>query len=138
MEDLPTLKGRRRGVRSWITRLGEKLLALCGDKETDVKEINIALDRFREKVETLRNIQDDIEVFLSPECLETDIDEAAKFEDKSVNFVLVTVEKFKDAKRKLDDLESHSNGSQALVAARLPKIDLPSFSGDIEQWTGFF
>ena len=53
-----------------------------------------------------------------------------------MKFVVLTVEKFKDSKRKLEDVGIHC--SQTLTAARLPKIDLPSLVGTWNNGEDFF
>ena len=128
----------RAAARAWVTRSGTELLSLCESTTTSRVEITVKLTSFKEKVSSLEQKQADVEYCIDLASMEDDIEEAAHYASKSVDFVLVKVqEKLNKLSTKAEDSQSVCSTSSA-VDAKLPKLELPSFSGEVQEWTPFW
>ena len=132
--DLERLLRRRVAVKSWATRTANQLADLLDEKtEMDVDR-RLAIDDAEKecaaRLTTLDDLQAEIECLLEPAALETDLAAAWTFRD-GVKRVLLRAE----AARKDGVAVCGSSGQAA--GARLPKLELPRFEGDVEKWGSF-
>ena len=135
MADLKTLKRARAVARGWVTRSVKTIQAL-DEKAADRVDVEEAIADFDARLVTLDEAQRAVEMELPDADLDADLDDAGIFRDKA-----------KTARKKASRLllklspviENEStvseNGQQAV---KLPKLELPKFSGDIIEWQTFW
>ena len=125
--------------RGWVTRASRKLDELCNVRDIDNLELRDAIEELDKRLETLDNAQSVVELELTVEQLEEDIIVASEFRDKA-RVPLMRATKMMAARlpaRASSELDSVSVVSAA-VEAKLPKLELPTFSGDVTEWTSFW
>ena len=88
----------------------------------------------------LDNAQSIVELELPDEKLEADVEAAAEFREKSrVPRIAATKIIASEQSESLGaTARADSASSVGSQDARLPKLQLPTFSGDIKLWTGFW
>ena len=129
----------RRGVRVWLTRTGNSLMSLLeleSDKrssEQDATAMTLA-EEFGRLVNKLENAQENVQLQIDEKSVEEDINEADHYKNKSVYPVQAKIARFLKARASQQETVS-SAGS---VDAKLPKLELPVFSGDVKEWTSFW
>ena len=135
MADLKTLKRACAVARGWVTRSVKTIQAL-DEKAADRVDVEEAIADFDARLVTLDEAQRAVEMELPDADLDADLNDAGVFRDKA-----------KTARKKASRLllklspviENESavseNGQQAL---KLPKLELPKFSGDIIEWQPFW
>ena len=134
---------QRISARGWLTRAARALTDLVHENADKVALVEAIAD-FDKRIDTLDNIQELVEVELDGEELFADIEKAADFRD-------VCRKQRTAAKRLLsdisttpavDDVDCVSNHSASTHGcsreASLPKLELPTFSGDVTKWPSFW
>ena len=142
---MPDLRKSRVNAKTWVTRCGKDLVALCARPDVKITDLTNKLNDFRKKVENFDIAQEEYEMSLvREEELEADINIAADYKNDNVWPVLEIAQ---DCLSKLKSQEQSDNGSEngstthshsGPRIANLPKIALPSFSGDILEWCSFW
>ena len=128
----------RKGVRVWLWRTGNSLMTLL-DGETkrtsdqDAQVMALA-EEFGKQVSKLEVAQENVQFLIDEKLLENDINEADHYKLKAVYPVQAKISQFLKAFAS-QDCASSSAGS---VEAKLPKLELPCFSGDVREWTSFW
>ena len=124
----------RMAARGWVTRASRKLDELCNIRDIDNLELRDAIEELDKRLETLDNAQSVVELELTVEQLEEDVIVASEFRDK------VRVPRMHDTKMMAARLPARAPSEQDSVAveAKLPKLELPTFSGDVTEWTSFW
>ena len=141
---MPDLRKSRVNAKTWVTRCGKDLVALCARPDVKITDLTNKLNDFRKKVENFDIAQEEYEMSLvREEELEADINIAADYKNDNVWPVLEIAQ---DCLSKLKSQEQSDNGSEngstthshsGPRIANLPKIALPSFSGGILEWCSF-
>ena len=137
---------QRISARGWLTRAARALSDLVHENADKVALVEAIAD-FDKRIDTLDNIQQLIEVELDGDELLADIEKAADFRD-------VCRKQRTAAKRLLSDISTtpaagddddvdcvsnHSASTQGCSReASLPKLELPTFSGDVTKWPSFW
>ena len=136
---------QRISARGWLTRAARALADLVHENADKVALVEAIAD-FDKRIDTLDNIQQLIEVELDGYELLADIEKAADFRD-------VCRKQRTAAKRLLSDISTtpaaagddvdfvsnHSASTQGCSReASLPKLELPTFSGDVTKWPSFW
>ena len=139
-------KRNRTAARYWVTKCGNLLLAAveaAGDDPDNVRAIESDLADFRDRAERLDSCQETFETFVEEDGLEADIDKALEFYDEKVKSVLDKVTRYLVSVKPPvvidcdgDSVASGTSHSQA--EARMPKIILPEFSGDMQEWQSWW
>ena len=127
----------RTAARGWVTRTCTKLEDLCKQEVIDVQAVSEALNDLNERLNNLDNTQSVVELVIDEEDLDADIEAACVFREKALQcrlLALKTLSSFEDR----DEVRSHSSESSTVVEAKLPKLELPTFGGDIKNWTPFW
>ena len=126
-------------TRGWVTRASRKLDELCNVRDIDNLELRDAIEELDKRLETLDNAQSVVELELTVEQLEEDITVASEFRDKA------HVPRMHATKMMAERLPVRAPSEQdsvsvvsAAVEAKLPKLELPTFSGDVAEWTSFW
>ena len=136
---------QRISAQGWLTRAARALSDLVHENADKVALVEAIAD-FDKRIDTLDNIQQLIEVELDGDELLADIEKAADFRD-------VCRKQRTAAKRLLSDISTtiagdaddfdcvsnHSASTQGCSReASLPKLELPTFSGDVTKWPSFW
>ena len=132
---------KRAAARGWLTRSSRALEALVvrkADGDVDSAVITDAIDEFDKRVETLDQAQTEVEMAIDEVELEEDIAAAWDFREKcreprvEAGRLLVKVSR--------DRLSEHGSVSTTAGSreASLPKLELPSFHGEVTSWQSFW
>ena len=127
----------RTAARVWVTRSCMKLEDLCRKDTVDVYAVKEALDEFNERLSNLDSAQSAVELAIEEENLDADIEAAYVFREKATKSRLTALKKLSSFEHR-DDALSNSPESTTTVEAKLPKLELPKFDGDILNWTPFW
>ena len=131
--------GARRAARSWATRTGQALIALCKKEDVSKIELSMMIENFRKKLSNLDDKQAEFELFLKDEDLEKDIESAAEYDTQSMQALVVAKTKLESLTMTKDDAASaHSSSSSSALESKLPKLTLPTFDGNILEWLPFW
>ncbi len=123
----------RTAAKGWATRTSRKLETLCADKNVDPVELSDAMEEFDIRLGALDEAQSQVELELDPAQLEDDIEGAADFRES------VRKPRIKAAKilKKLNQ-DADTKTTKGSVDVKLPKLELPSFSGNVVEWQSFW
>ena len=131
--------GACRAARSWATRTGQALIALCKKEDVSKIELSMMIENFRKKLSNLDDKQAEFELFLKDEDLEKDIESAAEYDTQSMQALVVAKTKLESLTMTKDDAASaHSSSSSSALESKLPKLTLPTFDGNILEWLPFW
>ena len=132
MADTPTFRTRI-AARGWVSRVSSKLDNLCQDQHVNLIELSDAISEFDIRINRLDDTQTAVELEIDMGDIESDINNAAAFRDRvrvprvhSAQILASRVSAEKDD----NDVSVVSNGSGKAVEAKLPKLELPCFSGE--------
>ena len=145
MEGLNKLKGSRKAYRSHLTRIYGKLeeldLTQPPDEDTIIT-VTSYIEQIQRKAESIQQLDTQIQSMMEdPTTVEDDVSDSLETQD-------LLIEKITRLKRYLEKSSSathalaspvsvtHETAPQP-VSSRLPKLDLPKFSGDPLGWQTF-
>ncbi len=153
MADPARLTASRGGNRAAATRLVNKINDIIADATTTrpqkIHELQNKIANLETKMATIEDIDAAIQGELDPEDVEAEIEAA----DISNQTLRDAKDGFTFQLRTLQDAEDAANAALALATAPivpataatpgpsasvLPKLDLPTFKGDILQWSSFW
>ena len=132
-----------------VTRTTTKIFDLCEtintktvQSETDRLTLSAYQEEFFKYCQKIDAIQEELDVLLSTEELESELHSTADFNEVSIIPVKVQMQKaFKKLAASLDNdcasVESSGTAS-GCVDAKLPRIELPIFEGDARVWESFW
>ena len=129
----------RIAAKGWATRAARNLQTVLekANPPATLVELNDAVGEFDKRLNSLDAAQEAVELTLDPNELEADINIAGAFRDKIRVFRI-------SATQRIVSLSASGNGddnasvSSTSVEARLPKLHLPNFSGNVTDWTAFW
>ena len=124
---LDKLKGKRAASRGWVTRIVDNLDALCEKTPCDSVLISEGIVDLDNKLKTLENLQGQIEDLLPEKELDADIEDAYNF-----------LKKAKLVKAKATCVSNIPTRPKEQTTAKLPKLDLPKFGGNVLEWNTFY
>ena len=135
----------RSAARGWVTRASKRLMEVCSLEEVDIVELNDAIDEFDKRLVGLDDAQTAVEIELPMERLDRDIDEAAEFRERAraprlraAKLVASQTQTGTSAREGARDDSSVASSGSGSTEAKLPKLELPSFGGEVTQWTSFW
>ena len=135
MSELVKLKRSRATSRSWLQREVVKLQTILESKEPDQSELELALGEFSRRLASWDATQAAVEAALDEADVEDDIQSAGDFRDGCCTVQLKAVKLVRtQASQVGGEASSHGDGG----SLKLPKIDLPKFSGNILEWSQFW
>ena len=123
-----------------FTKLSESMIEEAKYEEIEL-ELTESLKTFDSHVLELNNIQCELEALVSESEFDTVVDnfvEYTKIIQSSRPQALKLLKACQTEKDKLENLETVSNLSTNTLSARLPKISLPLFSGNVKDWLPFW
>ena len=139
MADMPTFRTRI-AARGWVSRVSSKLDNLCQDPNVNLIELSDAISEFDIRINRLDDTQTAVELEIDMGDIERDINNAAAFRDRvrvpRVHAAQILASR--SAEKVDNDVSVVSNGSGKAVEAKLPKLELPCFSGEVSMWTSFW
>lgn len=137
------LKKKRTACRGWVTRTSQALSEVLAQPTPTLSEMEYAIQEFDKRLAKLDEVQEELEGEVEVEELDQELDEAHAFRQESMKPRLLAEDKI----RKLaaaapggSPVPSSVSGSQdsEAVNVKLPKLELPKFSGEITQWQSFW
>ena len=135
------LERQRRIHRFYINGILEDLEKLCIDTDPNKDLINAQLTLLDKKLDLLDDIQRQIEQKINSEELQECMNEAIDF---SKNVLKCRLKAESIVKTHVTNIEHNDNlciptGRESVIKnARLPKLELPSFSGNITEFVTFY
>ncbi|XP_055584947.1 uncharacterized protein LOC129737809 [Uranotaenia lowii] len=108
--------------------------------ERDCCQVAVRLEALNKCNELFLNVQNDIEMGDSEERFETHLEFRADFEHRFCRAKGFLLSKLESREHPLSSTIIHASASHSMASSfhhRLPKIDLPKFSGDESRWISF-
>lgn len=135
-DSLEVVKKRRAGAKRWLTRSMKELQELLDDNSTSQELLEAVVSDFDKRLSSLDDLQELYELELENTSeLETDIEEADKFRRSARKIRAEAAKKLKTAS---DESDSISSSSKDKSEVKLPRLELPKFSGDLTDWQSFW
>ncbi|XP_066959220.1 uncharacterized protein [Macrobrachium rosenbergii] len=134
------LRKSRSAACGWMTRSSNALMDLLGDRQVSKVELQDAVDDFDRRLAHLDEVQSALELEIgNPQDLEEDIEYADKFR-RQVRVPRIQAAQRLLALEKLEKPPSESGSADSLAQCnvRLPKLELPKFSGVLTEWQSFW
>ena len=136
------LLARRVAIKGWVTRCERKLSDILdkSDKHINTTELNDAMEQFDKMLAKLDDIQCEVECgFMDEEAMLADVNAAADYRDNMRVKRILATDKYKQLCTPQIPVQSHCSSTQSVTPeVKLPKINIPSFSGDVLQWESFW
>ncbi|GFS21413.1 Gypsy retrotransposon integrase-like protein 1 [Elysia marginata] len=137
---------RRIAAKSWLSRVVNKLqqnLERASESEMTETELLVQIEDVEKRLTQLDDAQAQIETIIPIEDLESDIEAAAEFRDKKTQILTLAKERLKGfTKTKESSSQNVDDASDATEHSsrpntKLPKLELPKFSGYYTEWQTF-
>ena len=137
MASLEEAKKKRAAERGWLKRAAKELDDLCAQPKDQVAivELELALTNFESRLTKLDSAQESIEFLLELDKIETEVSEAADYREqicRSKIQALLVLNKLKNSAVEQSNGDSSSTTGSSNV--KLPKLELPKFSGKVVDW----
>ena len=132
MADVERLRRGRNAAKGWLKKAGESLVKALESKKPDRYEIETLVSLFDKRLGNFESSQSALELEQSEEETETD-QSAAGYLDQ---LMLVRANAAK-LLRKMEAMDAAETEPQSGLA-KLPRLDLPHFSGKPEEWPPFW
>ena len=143
-EDLTHVRKKRSAAKGWLTRAGNKLKDVSESSDTTETLLTLCLEDFQKRLSNFDLVQTEVECLLESDELEKDIEEIATFRDDKLICLTLAQEKLLTFRQKPDPSDNSSeinaprSSSHSSVSAKLPKLELPRFSGCVTEWYSFW
>lgn len=129
MEHLQKSKAATQG---WLTRVCSKMDKLLSQyPPATTSELIELMEAFDKRLAKLEEVQQEIEWRLEPDELEEYLDEADVYREKVRRSRRLCADRLKELTTASDVKSSPDSVSTQSVHAKLPKLELPKFNGDI-------
>ncbi|XP_068229312.1 LOW QUALITY PROTEIN: uncharacterized protein [Palaemon carinicauda] len=134
------LKKTRTTCRGWVTRASKALSDLLESSTTTISQFEYAIKEYNQRLAKLDEVQEALEIEVAEEELEQLLDEAHEFRTISVQPRIQA----EDQIRKLaaaacpGSKAGSISGQSDITNVKLPKLELPKFSGEVTQWQSFW
>ena len=133
---MEVVKKRRAAAKGWLTRSIKELQELLDDNSTSQELLEAAVSDFDKRLSSLDDQQAQFELELEDFSeLEADIEEADKFRRSARK---IRAEAAKRLKTDSDENDSVSTSSKDKTEVKLPRLELPKFSGELTDWQSFW
>ena len=137
--DIEKEKKYRAAARGWLTRAANALDKILSEKDIDDTDLDDAVSEFDKRLSALDETQAAVESVITLDELDKDIDEAVIIRDqakKSRKNASRYLEKIKSSL--VDDDSASVSSAHSLKTVKLPRLELPKFSGNVIQWQTFW
>ena len=143
LTEIASLVKQRSFARGYCTRLGNRLLDLCNDNNTQLPVLEEAKVKFCKKVRKLEDLQEQIEVLLTEEEVETELSEVAAYYDAKIHpassAACVKIRTLQKAEEEESvSVASAASSTSCTIDAKLPRIEIQKFSGGVKDWLEFW
>ncbi|XP_064093856.1 uncharacterized protein LOC135206369 [Macrobrachium nipponense] len=140
------LKRTRMTCRGWVTRASKVLSDLLESSTTTISQFEYAIKEYDQRLAKLDEVQEAIEIDVAEEDLEHLLDEAHEFRIKSVQPRIQAEDQIRKLAAaagpgsKAGSIVSGQSSSQesGVTNVKLPKLELPKFSGEVTQCQSFW
>lgn len=135
-------KRKRAAARGWLTRAIKGLEAIIATPDVGKVDLEDGLQELSKRLEAVNQAQEEVEIQLTDvKDLEADMTEAGPYVDKAASVRRKATKMLQKILKEDDDGSSsassgHSNYVQKSV--RLPKLELPKFSGEVTKFSEFW
>lgn len=143
--ELKKLRSKRAGIKGWLTRDISAIHNLIAVSTHTKGELSSLLESLKSRLVTFRNIQSNIEEYLSDDDISKEITAQAPHDKKCVDAIssCLTAIDILDTKSSVSSSansstktpSSSTNSTNSLY--QIPKISLVPFSGDLLKWLPF-
>lgn len=134
-KDLKDALKRRAAAKGWMTRSVKELQDLFEDDTTSFELLDAAVSVFDKRLATFDVLQAEVELLLEdPADLETDMDETDKFHKDARKTRAQAAKRLKGTR----DTDNASTTSKERSEVKLPRLELPKYSGDLTEWQSFW
>ena len=128
-------KKARTIARIQCTKQSNVMLRLFDGDPVTKEQYLVEVDCFYKRVRALEDAQAQVSSLLPDKELEEDCNEADKYETGHIKNVLMLIKR-RELREKQDS--SLKNSSTSSATAKLPKLHLRGFNGDIQDWQPFW
>ncbi|XP_067124824.1 uncharacterized protein [Centruroides vittatus] len=131
--DLKTLCIKKRVAKSSLTRLREKILGNVKDSD------RVQLDLYRSKLGVVANDLKEVFDRLFDICKEDELEqyiEESQMAQNSIDELILVIDRTNLELKNSNSISSVDKASE-ISDLKLPKLTLPSFSGNFEEWLPF-
>ena len=136
------LARKRTACKGWMTQANQNLEKVLSDTATlTITKLVSAMEEFDKRWASLDEVQGEYELTIEDDTvLLNDINTAADFRDSVMKSRVLATEKFDELAAPVPDAnaDNRTNVSNSPVDVKLPKLNLPKFSGDVLQWPSFW
>ena len=133
---MEVIKKRRAAGKGWLTRSIKELQELLDDNSTSQELLEAAVSDFDKRLSSLDEQQAQFELELEDLSeLEADIEETDKFRRSARK---ICAEAAKRLKTDSDESDNVSTSSKDNTEVKLPRLELPKFSGELTDWQSFW
>ena len=145
---LEELKRSRVAARGWLKRATIRLDKASSAADIDIVELESVISEFDNRLSSLDDVQSKIELVLPDEEVDEDVGKAADVRDEAVESRIRALQALRAkseavrgetavAGSEVGHGESGSLSSRS-QSVKLPKLELPKFSGDVLEWSAFW
>ena len=139
-ENLKQAKKARSAARGWCTRAAKAIEVILSKDTVDLSELKESIEDFDKRLSNLDGAQSAVEAEMEEIYIDTELDEASKFRSD------VKVARSKGMKLIAEQTnmvvnnpaQVRDNGSNSNTHVKLPRLELPTFSGKLTEWQTFW
>ncbi|XP_066967891.1 uncharacterized protein [Macrobrachium rosenbergii] len=135
MATIEELLRRQSAAKGWLTRSVNELQDLLRDNAFDSELLENAVSVFDKRLAVLDDLQAAVELERDLADLEADIDETNRFHMSARQ---VRSEAAKRLKGVSTEADNASFSSKDKSEVKLPRLELPKYSGDLTEWQSFW
>ena len=132
----------RTALRGWVTRHSDTLKALIEQKPPcSLVELSDSMEQFDSYMSKLDEAQSDVEVLIADEFqLNEDVQNAADFRDNARKPRIRATALYQTLNSATNGRAPSTSSAPSVTSpeAKLPKITLPKFGGEVLQWESFW
>ena len=131
----------RTTAKIWVTRQGNNILDILDGKAVTKEDYLVELEDFHKRVTVLQKAQAEVEALLDPDKVEEDIATEDAYNKEHVKKVLAATRRpliAEGDEEEPEKLGSSGSNSHSTPEARLPKLTLPKFGGEVQEWLPFW